>query len=167
MDQIYKEISDLFAGFSSLPILSIQKIPQSGSIRIYYRIKTSVNSYVATHGLNIRENFSFIKFSRHFKQINSPVPEIFAVNKQGTIYIQEDFGDSSLLNNLEKEGASDRVYELFKKSLKELARLQIQGDKGLNYEEWCLTSSEFGKQALMSDLLYFKYYFLVPACFLV
>ncbi len=31
---------------------------------------------------------------------------------------------------------------------------------GLDYENWCLTSSEFGKQAIMSDLLYFKYYFL-------
>ncbi len=30
----------------------------------------------------------------------------------------------------------------------------------MDYENWCLTSSEFGKQAIMSDLLYFKYYFL-------
>ncbi|HEY4153938.1 MAG TPA: RNase adapter RapZ, partial [Puia sp.] len=36
----------------------------------------------------------------------------------------------------------------------------IRGDKGLDYENWCLTSSEFGKQAILSDLLYFKYYFL-------
>ena len=49
---------------------------------------------------------------------------------------------------------------LFKQSLKELAILQIRGDQGLDYENWCLTSSEFGKQAIMSDLLYFKYYFL-------
>ena len=26
--------------------------------------------------------------------------------------------------------------------------------------DWCITSKEFGKQAIMSDLLYFKYYFL-------
>ena len=30
----------------------------------------------------------------------------------------------------------------------------------MDYENWCLTSSEFGKQAILSDLLYFKYYFL-------
>src|SRR5258708_4053788 len=40
-----------------------------------------------------------------------------------------------------------------------LAHLQINGDKGLDYEQ-CITSTEFGKQAIVSDLLYFKYYFL-------
>ena len=37
---------------------------------------------------------------------------------------------------------------------------RFRATKGLDYENWCLTSSEFGKQAILSDLLYFKYYFL-------
>jgi aminoglycoside/choline kinase family phosphotransferase len=82
------------------------------------------------------------------------------VNTEGTIYIQEDFGDISLLNRLEASGHSDEVYDLFRKSLKALAHLQIRGNDGMDYENWCLTSSEFGKQAILSDLLYFKYYFL-------
>jgi aminoglycoside/choline kinase family phosphotransferase len=160
MDQINGYISELFASFSKESILSINKIPQSGSIRIYYRILTGSKSFIATYGINIKENLSFIRFSRHFKSKNCPVPEIFAVNKEGTIYIQEDFGDISLLNRLEQTGPSDSVYDLFKQSLKKLAHLQIRGDEGMDYEEWCLTSSEFGKKAIMSDLLYFKYYFL-------
>jgi aminoglycoside/choline kinase family phosphotransferase len=160
MDQINEDISRLFASYTKEPILSINKIPQSGSIRIYFRVQTASNSFIATYGINIKENLSFIRFSRHFKTKGCPVPEIFAVNTEATIYIQEDFGDISLLNHLEKEGATDHVYSLFRQSLKELARLQIQGDKGLDYENWCLTSAEFGKQAIMSDLLYFKYYFL-------
>ena len=160
MDHINKDISDLFASYNGSPILSIQKIPQSGSIRVYYRIRTAEKSFIATCGNNIKENLSFIRFSRHFKSKLCPVPEIFAVNTEGTIYIQEDFGDISLLNHLEKEGPTDHVYGLFRQSLKELAHLQIQGDEGMDYENWCLTSAEFGKQAIMSDLLYFKYYFL-------
>jgi aminoglycoside/choline kinase family phosphotransferase len=160
MDQIIRDISDLFARYSKEPILSINKIPQSGSIRIYYRIIISSGSFIATHGINIKENLSFIRFSRHFKTKNCPVPEIYAVNKEGTLYIQEDFGDISLLNCLEQAGPTQEVFGLFKQSLGELARLQIRGDAGLDYENWCLTSSEFGKQAIMSDLLYFKYYFL-------
>ena len=74
-------------------------------------------------------------------------------------YLQEDFGDISLIDRLESEGYTSNVYALFKKSLEELANLQVQGDKGLNYER-CLTNKEFGKQAIMADLLYFKYYFL-------
>jgi aminoglycoside/choline kinase family phosphotransferase len=160
MDHINDDISRLFAGYSKEPVLSINKIPQSGSIRIYYRILTASKSFIATHGINIKENQSFIHFSRHFKTKHCPVPEIYAVNTEGTIYIQEDFGDISLLNRLEEAGPTKIVLDLFKQSLKELAHLQIQGDAGLDYENWCLTSSEFGKQAIMSDLLYFKYYFL-------
>ena len=52
--------------------------------------------------------------------------------------------------------AKHRISSLIKK---ELARLQIIGNADLDYS-WCLTSKEFGKQAILSDLLYFKYYFL-------
>jgi aminoglycoside/choline kinase family phosphotransferase len=160
MDQITRDISDLFTSYSKEPIISINKIPQSGSIRTYYRILTSSGSFIATHGINIKENLSFIRFSRHFKTKDCPVPEIYAVNTEGTLYIQEDFGDISLLNRLEQSGPTSEIFNLFKQSLSELATLQIRGDQGLDYENWCLTSSEFGKQAIMSDLLYFKYYFL-------
>jgi hypothetical protein len=74
-------------------------------------------------------------------------------------YLQEDFGDVSLLNRLEAEGYNDDIYSLFKKSLEALAQLQIKGDEGLDYNR-CLTNTEFGRQAIMADLLYFKYYFL-------
>ena len=73
--------------------------------------------------------------------------------------MQEDFGDNSLLNILEAEGQVPHVFELYKKSLKALSHLQIKGHEGLNYD-YCITSKEFGKQAIMADLLYFKYYFL-------
>jgi len=36
--------------------------------------------------------------------------------------------------------------------------MQILGEKDLNFDN-ALTAKEFGKQAIMSDLLYFKYYF--------
>jgi hypothetical protein len=43
--------------------------------------------------------------------------------------------------------------------LKSLAWLQIKGFSDLDYS-YCLTSKEFGKQAILADLLCFKYYFL-------
>ena len=159
MQNITEDIKILFASYSNEPIISVGKIPQSGSIRIYFRIVTAEKSFIATYGDNIRENEVFINFSRHFKKCKCPVPEIYAVNKQETIYIQEDFGDVSLLSRLEEHGYNSYVYALFKQSLKELVHLQINGDKDLDYN-FCLTSKEFGKQAILSDLLYFKYYFL-------
>src|SRR6185503_5394212 len=68
-------------------------------------------------------------------------------------------GNTSLLNCLEADGFTQPVYDLFKKSLAALASLQVRGDKNLDYKR-CLTNKEFGKEAIMADLLYFKYYFL-------
>jgi aminoglycoside/choline kinase family phosphotransferase len=159
MQTIIQEIKDLYNSFSPDPISRIDKIPQSGSNRIYFRIYTESKSFIATWNQNVKENNTFINFARHFRNSGCPVPEIYAFNEKQTIYLQEDFGDISLLNKLEKFGYNEYVYELFKQSLRELAHLQIAGDQEMNYN-WCITSKEFGKQAILSDLLYFKYYFL-------
>jgi aminoglycoside/choline kinase family phosphotransferase len=159
MQAVIDSISQLFSAFSKDPIVSINKIPQSGSNRIYFRLLTKDSSYIVTYGNNIQENKTFVYFSRHFHSRENPVPDIYAVSDDFSIYLQEDFGDTSLLSTLEREGYTNNVYALFKRSLNALARLQIAGDEGLDYGQ-CLTSREFGKQAILSDMLYFKYYFL-------
>ncbi|HNL83111.1 MAG TPA: RNase adapter RapZ, partial [Chitinophagaceae bacterium] len=68
-------------------------------------------------------------------------------------------GEKSLLNLLEEYGQNDFVFNFFKESLKQLAAFQIIGNEGMDYS-LCLTAQEFGKEAILSDLLYFKYYFL-------
>ena len=156
---IAEEIKELFSIFSNTEALRIEKLPQSGSDRVYFRIFSEAGSYIATYNANVKENLTFFNFTLHFKKRNCPVPEIYIVNDEQTLYIQEDFGDESLLGRLELEGHTDNVYSYFKKSLKKLAWLQIYGHKNLDYS-WSITSKEFGKQAIINDLLYFKYYFL-------
>jgi len=134
-------------------------LPQSGSERRYFRLYDNDQSIIGTYGANIRENETFIYFSNHFQKKALPVAHILAISDDTSAYLQEDFGDVSLLQILEKEGFTDHVYLLFKKSLEALALLHVKGDEGLNYN-FCLTNTEFGKQAIMADLLYFKYYFL-------
>jgi aminoglycoside/choline kinase family phosphotransferase len=159
MQTIIEEIRKLFLTYSRYPITGLDVIPQSGSNRIYFRIRTDDRSFIATYNDNVRENRTFIYYSRHFRERGCPVPEIYFVNEACTIYLQEDFGDQSLLAELEKQGHNDAVYALFQQSLRQLAKLQIRGDEGLDYSK-TITSREFGKQAILSDLLYFKYYFL-------
>jgi aminoglycoside/choline kinase family phosphotransferase len=159
MQSVIEEIRNLFASFSKAEVTTIYKLPQSGGDREYFRIETTNGTYIATYNQHIKENKTFLYFSDHFKKADAPVPEIYAVNKEATIYIQQDFGDTSLLTILESKGYTDLVYSLFQKSLKALAQLQIKGDLRLDYEQ-SITSKEFGKQAIVSDLLYFKYYFL-------
>lgn len=152
-------IKELFSTLSKTPITAIDKLPQAGSERHYYRLHTAGKTFIAAYGANLKENETFIYFSKHFKQKGLAVPEIFCINTEKDIYIQEDFGTDSLLDNLEKDGFTDELYNLFKESLYQLAQLQVKGHEGLDYS-YCLTNTVFGKQAIMADLLYFKYYFL-------
>ena len=153
------KIKELFAVFSKASITAIDKLPQAGSERHYFRIYTADKNFIATYGANIKENEAFIYFSEHFSKKALATPKILCINKEKDLYIQEDFGDVSLLNKLEENGYTDSTYNLYKESLHQLALLQVKGHEELNYKK-CLTNSSFGKQAIMADLLYFKYYFL-------
>jgi aminoglycoside/choline kinase family phosphotransferase len=159
MQSIIESIKDLYNTWSGKPCDQVEMLPQSGSDRRYFRIYEGGKTFIATYGNNIPENETFIYFSDHFKERDLPVPAILALSEDKTIYLQEDFGDVSLLNRLETEGLCDAVYALFRDSLHQLATLQVKGHEGLDYTR-CLTNQEFGKQAILADLLYFKYYFL-------
>jgi aminoglycoside/choline kinase family phosphotransferase len=159
MQEMIEAVKQLYFSWKGEMPVSLDVLPQSGSERRYFRLYSPEKSYIGTYGANIKENDTFKYFTDHFKSKGLTVPEIFAFSEDGAIYLQEDFGDVSLLNRLEKEGFCDEVYALFKRSLAALANLQVKGDKGLDYKR-CLTNTEFGKQAIMADLLYFKYYFL-------
>ncbi len=157
-DQII-QIQQLFKSIHPTDWDSIHKIPQSGGDRVYFRIHQGSQTWIATYSLNMKENQTFIYFANHFKDKGLPVPKVLAVNEQYTSYIQEDVGNTSLLEVLEKEGKTEHVFSLFQKSLKGLAALQVKGHQGLDYQN-CLTSKIFGNQSIMTDLLYYKYYFL-------
>jgi len=160
MQEMINAVSQLYKSWTGKEPAQVEVLPQSGSDRRYFRLHNEGGkTFIGTHGLNVPENEAFIYFADHFRRKNLSVPEILAVSYDKTIYLQEDFGNTSLLNILEAKGFTQEVYDLFKQSLHQLARLQVLGDEGLNYKK-CLTNEEFGKQAIMADLLYFKYYFL-------
>jgi RNase adapter protein RapZ len=160
MQSIIDSVSHLYNSWSGKDPHHIDVLPQSGSERRYFRLYNDRGeTVIGTYGLNVAENEAFIYFSGHFAKKNLPVPHILAINHDKIVYLQEDFENVSLLDILEKQGFTDEVYNLFRESLHQLARLQVFGDEGLDYNK-CLTNKEFGKQAIMADLLYFKYYFL-------
>jgi len=159
MELVIKHIGNLFNTISAAPWETIQKIPQSGGDRVYFRIIQGEQSWIATYSLNIRESETFVYFADYFYEKGLPVPKVLAISADKTIYLQQDLGRVSLLDVLEKEGKTDHVFSLFKKSLTALAKLQVHGGAGLNYDK-CLTSKEFGKHSILTDLLYYKYYFL-------
>ena len=148
MQETMEEVTALYTATFGAPPESIDKVPQSGSDRVYYRVAGPVMC-IATTSKNIKESQTFLQFSKHFQQRGCPVPAIYAVNEEETIYLQEDFGDISLLNELEQHGYTEHVYGLFQQSLQQLAqrlqllfgescRLQLSCTAGHFHSEFCL-----------------------------
>lgn len=158
MQEIIHQIT-ILCKKSGIQVDNIDILPASGSDRRYFRIHANKETYIATYNTNIPENKTFIAFSNHFAAKQIPVPTQIIASEDGLIYIQEDLGQQSLLDKIEQLGATEETFALFQKTLSGLARLQIVGHEGLDYN-LCLTSKEFDKQTIFTDLLYFKYYFL-------
>ena len=162
-----QEIKDciikLADNYLSEKIVDIKLLPASGSSRIYYRISTEKDTYIATYNSNIEENIAFLNFSKHFKGTNIPVPEIISVNDEKDCYIQSDLGDTSLfdyIQNCVKNNSYDEcTIKLYKQSISHLVDFQIKGHKELDYSV-AFPSPAFDRNSVIDDLNYFKYYFL-------
>src|SRR5436190_5831601 len=160
MQHIIGSTLELYKKWRGKEAASVDVLPRSGSERRYFRIHEQDGStIIGTYGANIKENETFFYFSENFFDKQLPVANILAISDDRMFYLQEDFGDISLIDRLESEGYTEEIYGLFQKSLQTLAKLHVKGDEGLDYDR-CLTNTEFGRQAIMADLLYFKYYFL-------
>ena len=85
MEEIMNEIRLLFQTVRPETITRIEKLPQSGSDRIYFRIHSPGGNVIATYNDNRRETRTFVEFSRHFKEKGIEVPEIIAVNADDTV----------------------------------------------------------------------------------
>lgn len=144
-------------------ITDIKTLPASGSSRIYFRIYTKNNSYVATYNPNIEENMAFFGFTRHFEKNSLPVPKILSINHDNTCYIQSDLGDVSLFHLVQdciKDSYFDKnTINLYKEALDNLIDFQIKGNNKLDYSIAYPTPA-FDRQSIIDDLNYFKYYFL-------
>ena len=67
METIITSIEILFANWKNQQAERIEKLPQSGSDRIYFRIYLHNETFIATYNLNVKENSTFIHFSNHIK----------------------------------------------------------------------------------------------------
>ncbi len=156
-------LNDLFHRWSGENIISINRLPASGSPREYYRITGSENTVIGAINLDREENEAFIAFSRHFRSKALAVPEIYLVDLDNNAYLQEDLGDLTLFDYMLKVRDNGSfppdLIEVYKKALSELQKFQINGREGLDYTV-CYPRSSFDRQSMQWDLSYFKYYFL-------
>lgn len=161
--KIKERLIKLFENHFKEEVIFFEQLPVSGSYREYARLKSQNFQVIGAFNKDIKENLAFLEFSYHFKKTDIPVPEIYSVSSDKSLYLQEDLGNTTLFDFLTKtridEGFTDKITDVYKQVLTELPKIQLVAGKDINYS-FCYPRQAFDKQSMMWDLNYFKYYFL-------
>ena len=153
----------LFKNWATEDPDTIVALPESGSYRKYFRLKSKNHQCLGVFNSDAKENDAFIAFTKHFLQHKLPVPQLYAENLQENIYLLEDFGDTTLFSHLQnnkiENNTDNNTLKLYKKVIEDLINFQLTAGKDLDYSN-CYPRPQFDKQSMHWDLNYFKYYFL-------
>ena len=159
------QLKELFCRWTGQLPAECLAIGQSsgGSSRRYYRLVGAGVSAIGTIGSDLRENEAFVAFTRHLHAKQMPVPELYAVSTDGTRYLQQDLGDTSLYSILYRKkqqggGFDSEMLALYRKALADLARIQ-QAGRDMDFS-LAFPRPAFDRRSIMWDLNYFKYNFL-------
>ncbi len=157
-----KNLRALFEKTFGQDIESFRPLKGDGSSRRIFRIKSSGKSVIGIFGPEKLENAAFLEFSKDFKEMNLPVPKIYAQDRAKNVYLEEDLGDVTLFKYLNSVRPSydfpEEAVKAYCKVIEWLPKFQTAGKK-LNYKH-CYPRRSFDKKSIMWDLNYFKYYFL-------
>jgi len=163
MKELTNKIEKIYKNWCNENATEITALPESGSYRKYYRVKSKNYKAIAVFNTDKKENIAFLEFSKHFFSKNLPVPEIYKVDLENNLYLQTDLENTTLFSYIEsvRTGVEfpEKLITTYKKVLDGLIKFQIEGSKDFDYS-YCYPRSAFDKQSMMWDLNYFKYYFL-------
>jgi len=157
------ELKLLFESYSGEVLSSIVLLPESGSNRKYYRMKSAGNVLIGAVNTDVRENAAFFSLTEVFFKLALPVPEVYAKSKDMMCYLMNDLGDITLFSLFDKHQHPDRfspnIISLYKQVLVSLIGFQTKAGKHVDYSV-CYPRAAFDKQSMLWDLNYLKYYFL-------
>lgn len=148
------------------PPTRTERVAGDGSPRTYLRLVAGDgSSVIGGYGPEPDENVAYLSFSRSFREIDLPVPEIYAEDLEAGVWLEEDLGDTTLFDHLDsarhREGGSfpASVVPLYRRVLEILPRFQVEGGRVVDYDV-AYPREAFDRQSIQWDLNYFKYHFL-------
>ncbi len=160
---VLEQLQRLFERQFGTVATTIEALPLSGSNRRYFRLSANEYKAIGTYHQHQEENEAFVGFAQHFYENGVPVPQIYQVELEEQVYLQEEIEGTALLEKLldaRKKGENlEPIWNLYKKTLAALAQLQTKGAADLDYG-LCFNGQDFDAEAMRWDLDYFKYYFL-------
>ena len=151
-DQNAKDFLEQYTGEASQEFFTLA---QSGSARINFVGKSSEAKYIITYNENIRENESFYYFSTLFSDLKVRAPKVLKISEDRKLYIQEFLGNRTLSEIIDAEGMTERVITLVKKTLQQLAEVQIKSEDQIDYSK-TFEYEKYDDLPITNDLYYFK-----------
>jgi aminoglycoside/choline kinase family phosphotransferase len=162
---MHARLVEIFVRHFGVPPVAIGALRADGSDRKLFRLTAADGrTAIGAEHRDEDENAAFISFSRHFRAAGLPVPEIYAEDLSAGVYLEEDLGDTTLFDLLQRErGAAPEVpaavAAVYAQAVRRLAQMQIEAGPGLDYG-LCYPHAAFDRRSMTWDLNYFKYYFL-------
>ncbi|QOW10923.1 aminoglycoside phosphotransferase [Kaistella flava (ex Peng et al. 2021)] len=150
-----QKAKDFFEKYTGKAAQEFFTLAQSGSARVNYVGESSGVKYIITFNENIRENESFYYFSDLFSELKVNAPKVLKISEDRSLYIQEFLGKQTLSEVIEKEGLTERVKTLVKKTLQQLAEVQIKTENKIDYSK-TFEYENYNDLPITSDLFYFK-----------
>lgn len=143
----------------------IKRLAGAGSNRQYFRITGNDGSTViGVKGNDTRENHTFISLARQMHGKGLHVPMIIAVADDESCYLQQDLGNTSLYDLIERgrknhDEWNAELTAMLRTIIGDLPRLQFLTADGYDFSN-CYREHEFCDMTIKWDLNYFKYCFL-------
>ncbi len=162
---MHPRLSELFAARFGTSPAAVEELRAHGSDRKLYRLRDAAGrTAIGVENPDLGENAAFISFSRHFRSLRLPMPEIYADDRSRGVYLEEDLGDTTLFELLQRERGQSAevppaVAAVYEQAVRLLPTLQIKAARGLDYS-LCYPRGAFDRRSMMWDLNYFQYYFL-------
>jgi len=151
---IQKALIDLFENTINEKVENIYPLPRSASFRRYFRILSHNHSLIGTYNPNREENIAFLYMSDFFYNKGFNVPKIYAKDIEKNIYLQQDLGNTTLLDFVQKY--PEKKISLLRKTIDYLIKFQFVDFSQCNWSV-CYPSQKYDYQTYMIDLYYFKY----------
>ena len=165
MNDPIKQVEALFNNWNNTAAFSIVPLPESGSYRHYFRITSDKGQVLGVHNGDNRENQAFIYLNNHLLKTGNRVPEVFTVDLENYVYLEQDLGNTTLFDYLadirSKACSDDQLLKIYRNVIDAMPGLQVHSTGGLDYSQ-CYPRAEFDVQSMMWDMNYFKYCLLKP-----
>jgi aminoglycoside/choline kinase family phosphotransferase len=164
---MYEALVRLFTAHFGRPPRSILEVAGDGSNRSYYRlIGDDLRTAIGAVGPDHEENRTFLSYTESFHSAGLPVPELYGVDEDAGVWLEEDLGDTTLFNALVAARAKEpgehfpaAMLPVYKRVIDELPRFQVEGGRVVDYGV-AYPRAAFDRQSILWDLNYFKYHFL-------